>query len=468
MSTGSTWLILQPTSILALDDLTTDFRDALLDELAQVRADVYGGDGTLGTTKASLTYAAGALSLDLDAVGFAAEGDRIELTAGFAEWTGIPFKDTGGVTYQIGARVNRYPTELTTDTIDGLPIYSQEAEAVGELGAPSAVVDTGTGLRFTITSLVGTGNAWTAAVSRPVKVWKVTPATGVLADTVVDGLAEPDGAGGIRVTITGYLGQDTPSTTAADYLVLVLGPTITTTVLATNAAYWYLGSVTTGVYTNTAAASFMAWADWLASFLVEHNAGGNHTDVSGLSYSYRAGGGRNGTFQVDAYEIATGLIGFRQNGGANQTGSLAAAGAAEPANIRTTGGISGTYAEILIPLRFPPDQAIIVNSLSASIWLLTAGATEYFTIELIERANAAFSGAIVVRATWTMGKPAAATWGTVVPTAGPAFPMTLPAPATPDVIRYWRVRFYEPNPGSSRIAGFYGGAAAAKVSPLPY
>jgi hypothetical protein len=470
MSTGRTWLALYPTSILALGDLTTGLRDSVLAELSSSTADVYGSSGTIGGTKAAWTYGAPTISLSATVKGVTGDGERLTATAAGDGWTAIPFANTGGVAYEIGARRNFYPSDVSTSTIDGLPAYTEATEAVGELGAPSAVTDTGTGLRFTITTLAKT--VWTGAQTRPVKVWKATPSSGVLATAVVDGVAEYDGAGGIRVTITGYLGQAqaTASLTAADYLILVLGVTVAPPggVIGVS-AYWFMGTITTGVFTNAAATAFIPWGSWLSTFAVEHDTGtGKHTTVNGDGFNYNAGAGRNGTYQVDAYEIATGLIGFRQNGGANQAGTFTAAAAAEPANVRTTGGISGTYAEILVPLRFPPDQAIIVNSLSAVVWLFNAAPTEYFTIELIERPAQLFSGSITVRATWTMGKPAAATWGTVVPTAGPGFPWTLPAPATPDVIRYWRIRFYEPNPGNSRIAALFGTAAAAKVSPLPY
>lgn len=467
MATGDTWLLLAPTSILALSDLTTGLRDSVLGELGAIRADVYGSAGTFGGTKAAFTYSAPTVSLTSTARGVTGDGDVIDATAGADGWTSIPFANSGGVPYQLGARRNWIPSAVTANTIDGLPAYSQVTEGVGEQGAPSAVVDTGTGLRFTITSLAKT--VWTGAETRPVKVWKASPASAVLATAVVDGVAEYDGAGGIRVTITGYLGQTTPSLTAADYRVQVLGVTIATSGISGVSAYWFMGSITTGVFTNAAATAFIPWGDWLSKFAVEHSTStGKHGAVNGDSFTFNAGPGQQGVYQIDAYEMATGLIGFRQAGGAGQSGTFTAAGAAEPANLRTVGGVSGTYAELLVPLRFPPDQAVSILDLTASIWLVTAGPNEYFTIEILERPANGFTGAINVLAAWTMGKPAAATWGTVVPTAGPAFPTNIPAPVGPNMLRYWRIRFYEPGVGNVRIAGFYGQAAATKISPLPY
>lgn len=469
--TGTTWLALYPTSILALGDLSTSIRSAVIAEAKAARIGVYGADGTIGGLTCSWTYTAGRISVDLQFKGLTGNGDGITTDPGLPGWAALPFANVGGVAYEVGARVNFYPSGVSTNSIDGLPVYTEATEGVGEAGAPSAVVNTGTGLRFTVTSLAGT--VWTTGNTRPVKVWKVTPSSGVLATAVVDGVAAYNGAGGITVTITGYLGQSGAgvSLNPADYQVMILGATIGAPgSIVGSAAYWFMGTVTTGVFSNVSARAFIPWGSWLSTFAVEHNTGtGKHGTVNADSFNFNpATAGRNGTFQVSAYELAAYGLGFRQNGGANQAGLFTAAGAAEPANFRTTGGISGTFAEILIPLRFPPDQAIVLNSLSAVVWLVTAGASEYFTIELIECPAAGFSGVIAVRGSWTMGKPAASTWGTVTPTAGPAFPFTLVAPPAANVIRYWRVRWYEPNPGNVRFAGFYGGAAAAKLSPLPH
>ena len=229
-----------------------------------------------------------------------------------------------------------------------------------------------------------------------------------------------------------------------------------------------MGTVTSGVFSSAAATAFIPWGSWLAPFAVDHDTStGYHTTIHANDYLFNATAGRNGNFQVSAYEMAALVIGFRQNGGAFQASTFSAAGAAEPANIRTNVAISGSFAELLVPLRFPPDQAIIINTLFVSMWTLAAAASEYITIEIIEAPVNSFVASIVIQAAWTMAKPAAATWGAVTPASGPALPYTLPAPATEDVIRYWRIRLYEPNTGNTRIAGVYGTAAAAKLSPLP-
>jgi len=471
-TTGDTWINLATGQILDFATLQPELIDGLIDGLAELRADVYGQDTTLGSALATFTYAASTLDLDATRSGSTPDGYRITADHTDAAWQAIPFLDTPAVIYHIGARRQVRPSSVTGNTADGGYYYDQVIEDVGELGAPSVITNRGAGAGLFVDVNPGSsllGSDWTVADTRPVVVYLVSPVT-ASADAIYEGVIAWDaGAGKYRITVPHYFGQDSaaPSTTAAAYRVLVRGPTITTTPLGSDPSYWYLGACTSGVYATTGQNLVPTWGSWLSMFNVEHdNASGMHKAINADSFTFNATAGRTGTYQVEAVELqATGPT-WRQNGGGVQSVAYIATGGTAPAHVKTATAVSGTWAEFYQPVRFPPDQDVILNDLSAVIWLATAAPSEYVKIDLVERQIEAAAWNTI--ASWTLGKPAGATWGIVTPTAGPAFPFTIPAPASTRTVRLWRVEIGEPNTGNTRLAGFYGTANAAKVSPIPH
>lgn len=463
MSTGDTWIELATGQILDFDRLD-DYLGQVRDFMDGVVAGIYGADTTIGGSYATFTYGASLLTLAATRSGINAEGHPMTATLGADGWTSIPFQDTAAIDYHLGARPNDRPSSVTGDTADGGFYFDEVEDAIGEQGAPDLVTDTGTGLAFRIDTLV---SVWSGGGTRPVTIWKVNPVT-ASADAIWTGTASASG-GHVVATVPHYFGQaaGSRSTTAADYRVHVEGLTVSTTNLATDPAYWYLGKVNTGVPVTTGQGLVPTWGTWLALFAVEHDtATGKHAAVNANSYSYNAGAGRLGVFQIPALELVPYFLAARQNGGANQAMAYTPEnGVGNPAYVATISAISGTWARLPIPVRVPPDVSWTVESLSAVIWLLTAGASESVSLELIERGE--IDGVSTVLATWVMGKPAASTWGTMTPASGPAFPFVVGPPAA-GVIRYWRVYFTEPNPGNARVAGFYGTISVNKVSPLPH
>lgn len=279
MSTGTAWIELGLSSLINLDDLTDNLRDATIAAVATGRLDAYGEDGTIGTSKVTLTYG-GAQVLSVGAgVGMDNNGNRL-VSDGLSPWASVPFLDTVAVTYQIGARYQLRPSSVTGNTADGVPVYDELVEDVGELGAPDLVTVAGAGLSIRVDTLAKT--LWTdAAKTRPVVVYLVNPATGS-ADAIYSGTCGPN-AGHIVIACPHQLGQATPSTTVADYRVIIRGPTIQTAALSSS--YWVLGAVTSGVTTTVSQVQFLPWGTWSTRFLVEHNAAGAHTAITANTLS---------------------------------------------------------------------------------------------------------------------------------------------------------------------------------------
>jgi len=315
--TGSTWLLLDVNSILALQDLTSALADPLADEKAQLAADVYGGDGVLGSTKAAITYASSLLTLSATVEGYTESGERLTLDHTADEWQDIPFADSGATTYHVGARANRRPIAVSSNTIDNQPTYTREIEDVGELGPPNAAADLGPGVDLIVDTLVAPG--WTVGGgTRPAYVWLVTPATSG-GDAIYTGNVVYSG-GAWRVQVPHNMGQATVSTNAADYRVFIPGPTVRTTDLSLDPAYLYLGTVVSGLFNDMNQPLFGYWSDLVTAFEVEHRSSdGSHRNV--LADSVQAGqlGTPSGTKVQTQAGSGGDSAGFAQVAVANET-----------------------------------------------------------------------------------------------------------------------------------------------------
>lgn len=279
MSSGDVWINLVTGQVLDFSSLQTNLVDIIRDEINALRDDVYGQDATIGTALATMTYNASTLDLDATREAVTPRGYKITAVHIDAPWVFVPFQDTAATNYYVGARWQLRPNTVTGNTSDGSISYDTMIEDVGELGAPDSVTDNGNG---TITLVIDTlaQHVWTVAGTRPVVVWLVDPVTAG-AEAIYTGTAEHD-TGQIVITIPHTLGQGaSPSTTPADYQVILQGPTITTTNLSTNPEYWVIGEVNTGVFTATAQNLLPTWGSWSSLFAAEHNlASGVHTAIT--------------------------------------------------------------------------------------------------------------------------------------------------------------------------------------------
>lgn len=163
---------------------------------------------------------------------------------------GVQFENTVGVhVYHIGLRPTFIGSELVVNPKDGTPQWTLIKHMIGLEGNPDSVVDN---LDGTLTMIVD--SITEAAVSnagRKVQVYQFTPSKGATSYAIATQICTVawDGSNNKITTVDagsveGYLGQTTPSTTAGDYTVVLLGPHVSrNTDLSLDQDYAYLGTV---------------------------------------------------------------------------------------------------------------------------------------------------------------------------------------------------------------------------------
>lgn len=294
--TGDGWINLYTAKILGFADLETYGFEAIRSEVRQSQSDLWGSGGTLGSSKVAITAAGALLTGTADANGWNGAGYRMALDVSEV-FTSVPFANSGATVYSVGLKAAPDVPAAVELGADGSVNYSRYEEHIGEVVTPSSVIDNGDG---TVTLVVGaTGGlaAWgTNTTARPAKAWLVSPAT-TGSDAIYDGTAAYDsGDARIEVNPGHQFGQSgTPSTTAADYRVLVEGPSITvesTTDLSADTDYWYLGTVASGTHDDTNQNLLDSFGDTVAAFTAQHDGStGDHGAVTADSYALNAAAG---------------------------------------------------------------------------------------------------------------------------------------------------------------------------------
>lgn len=156
-----------------------------------------------------------------------------------SEASAIKFENANGVSYYVGLRYNEIPSGTEVNVRTGVIQYATIEERIGELGQPNAVVDNGTTLTITVDSVAEAG---VSNAGRKVRVWLKT-AKGQ-ADAFYEGTVYFSG-GANKLDTTNILGQTAGavSTSAADYQVFLIGPTVRrNTNLSLDPAIAYLGT----------------------------------------------------------------------------------------------------------------------------------------------------------------------------------------------------------------------------------
>ena len=166
-------------------------------------------------------------------------GHRLSLNPTYA--SGIQFENALGIEYYVGLRYNDIPELTEINVRSGEIEYSFDQESIGEIADPDAVVDNGTTITLTVDSVTESG---VSNAGRKVLVW-LKQAVGEV-DAFYEGTVIWDGSNN-KVTTTHLLGQDvgSVSTTASDYQVFLIGPTVKrNTDLDADPLYAFVGKVT--------------------------------------------------------------------------------------------------------------------------------------------------------------------------------------------------------------------------------
>lgn len=286
--TGDTWLNAFSGKIFSLQDIGDNFLVAVRRDTVQAAQDVHVLGGML-TTKATLTVASDQFTLSAPGAGYAPSGDRLVLTNTIAEgWVDIPFEDLGATVYHVGARFVDVPV-VAEPGADGLAHFGHFAERQATIFNPTAVsAAPGDGLLLTMTAALPAGmKATTSTGPRKCVVWyqdtSGRPATSN--STLAIEVADLIRVGAIwRVETAAKFGQSTFSTVGARYNVAVLGgiPYRSTELPGDwTTHYLFIGTITSGVFDNSAAPLIAGVAGLTAKFAIEHDVStGLHTDIN--------------------------------------------------------------------------------------------------------------------------------------------------------------------------------------------
>lgn len=174
----------------------------------------------------------------------------------------IPYENANGTTYRVYLTTTSVPVGVDVGTAYNRG-YGHWLDVPGVTVNPSSVVDGGSGLQLTITTGLTslgvqpwlTANAEDDDWSMDCVVWLDTDQTGVeiQSDVATTAIAltakmtKKSGSSAWLVDLTGigdgYLGQSSPSTTATDYKIAVIGPVVTTTNFDNNDDYLHVGTI---------------------------------------------------------------------------------------------------------------------------------------------------------------------------------------------------------------------------------
>lgn len=194
-----------------------------------------------GTWLAPVTVTDGAGLNDLtfgQMYGTDGNGEYISVDAADPRLVDVPFEDAA-VTYYLATRVAEVPVGIQADTEAGDNAYDYHRKDIGHRAEPTIVIDSG----GFITIIIGNHDLGTDDFTgRQAIVFLKTPV-----DTTAATAIETVSVVGTTVTTVGTLGQSTVSTTASDYEVILMGPTITRSISVATAALWaYIGTVIGG------------------------------------------------------------------------------------------------------------------------------------------------------------------------------------------------------------------------------
>jgi hypothetical protein len=155
------------------------------------------------------------------------------------------FQNTNTVPYYVGLYYAEVPDDVRISPRTGLPQYIGWKEHVGKAGTPNSVINNGNGtMTFIVDSVTESG---VTNAGRSVLVYKIVPAPNALTTAIaVETLTVAWDGTNNKITTVGLFGQSgSPSLTNGDYVVVLLGPSVSrNTDLRVAADVCFIGIVT--------------------------------------------------------------------------------------------------------------------------------------------------------------------------------------------------------------------------------
>jgi len=257
MATADKYVNLSVNRILGVDRFKTEFLDFLRNHDKDIVASVFASSGVFD---ALTLIASGADEFDISGfsgkgiVGIDGAGNFLDLDARSADFVDIKFENQVTVTYHVGMKAEILPESLAVSPADGVPHWDRMEEVVGWEGTPDGVVDNLNGtMTFKVNRVTEDGTPNISNAGRKVAVYKkVLEKSAVVYAKALEICTVVWDATDNKITTTtwatggaGDFGQDSPSTTTGDYVVVLIGPRVSRgTDLRTLPAWCYVGNVT--------------------------------------------------------------------------------------------------------------------------------------------------------------------------------------------------------------------------------
>jgi len=245
MATGTTFAAVTEKRLFG----TADFRDRLLGHLRTLVQESYEKSYRGGCVyDAALNLISGGndkITISGTSLATDGQGHLLDVApSGFA--TGLQFQNTAAVEYEIGLHYAEVPSGIQINPRTGLPEFVGWDETIGESGTPDLVTDNGNGtITFRVNTITESG---VSNAGRKVRVYKNIPGPNATTEVVaIEELTVAWTGSNNEITTAAVFGQETVSTTAADYTVVLMGATIKrNTTLYDVDGYAFLGKVTGG------------------------------------------------------------------------------------------------------------------------------------------------------------------------------------------------------------------------------
>lgn len=165
-----------------------------------------------------------AVQLELKATlddGFAHDGAGHLLDLGEIDREAV-FENMNGAVYEVGARYIEYPREIRVNPRSGKFEYDHLVEGIGVSAAPNSMVVGASTLTFVVDSLFESSD-WGDHSGRDVRVYRIVPGDSASSEAIAITTCTVFFQGGSNKITTTFLGQTVPSSSAAQYVVQLIG-----------------------------------------------------------------------------------------------------------------------------------------------------------------------------------------------------------------------------------------------------
>lgn len=248
MATDNKYVNILPTRLLGSSSFKDYFLDYLNNNMQEFVAAVYNKDATIDPISKVIISASGNNEFDLTADKKGTDGSGHLLVTDSTYCANVQFENANTILYNVALKYAIKPEGIVANPRTGYPEFDRWVEFYGESAAPDSVIDNTSYITFSVDSVCPDGGIHTG---RKCLVWKNTPALGATTEAIAMEICTVYYVGGsgnrIDTSVSGTMGQSTVSTTASDYTVLMLGPSVARVSIVDFeplADYWFIGTLT--------------------------------------------------------------------------------------------------------------------------------------------------------------------------------------------------------------------------------